>query len=203
MEERIQKTIKALEANGFEVAYFETQNEAKAALLEDIEIGATVGFGGSVTLFDMGIHEALKERSNPIFWHWLVAPDLRKAVRASAIKADVYLSSSNAITEDGKLINIDGTGNRVASLIYGHKAVYIVAGVNKIAENYEAGMKRIKEVACPQNALRLDLDTPCRHTGKCNDCRSKQRMCNATVVLERNPNNARFKVFLINDTLGY
>lgn len=203
MEERIQQTITALEKNGFEVAYFETQSEAKAALLEDIELGATVGFGGSMTLYDMGVHESLKERSNPIFWHWLVAPEVRNAVRMSARKADVYLSSSNAITEDGKLINIDGTGNRVSSLIHGHKAVYIVAGVNKIASDYDAAMKRIKEVACPKNATRLDLDTPCRHTGVCNDCSSKHRMCNATVVLERNPKNARFKVFLINETLGY
>ncbi len=203
MEESVLRTVEALKANGFEVMYFETQEAAKTALLADIDSGSTVGMGGSMTLQEMGIHALLKEQGNPIFWHWLVAPEVRNAVRMSASHSDVYLSSTNALTEDGKLINIDGHGNRVASMVYGHKAVYIIAGVNKIAENFEAAHRRIKEVACPNNAKRLELDTPCRHTGKCNDCKSPQRMCNATVILDRNPGNAKFKIYLINETLGY
>lgn len=203
MEERIQRTIQALESNGFEVSYHLTQVEAKAALLADIDKGKSVAIGGSKTIFDMGLHEDLIAEGHEVLWHWLVPVEERAAIRDKARLADVYLSSTNAITEQGTLINIDGTGNRLSALIYGHQKVHIIAGVNKIAANHEAAMTRIKEVACPQNAERLGLDVPCRYTGKCSDCKSKQRMCNATLILEKRLSNTPVHIYLVNETLGF
>ncbi len=203
MEKMISNTIQNLLDNGFKVEFFENTSEAKEKILSEISINEDVGIGGSMTIYNMGLHNDLINRNNKVYWHWLVEPDKRNDERYKASIADVYLSSTNSITEDGKIINIDGVGNRVASMFYGHKKIFIVAGTNKIAKNYDEAIKRIKNIACPQNAERLNLDTPCRHTGKCNDCSSKQRMCNVTVTIEKKPMQSNISVYLINESLGY
>lgn len=203
MDKIVYNTIESLKQNGFNVEYFENVYEAKAKILEKININENIGIGGSMTIYNMDLHKDLINRGNNVYWHWLVKPEERKEIREKAGNADVYLSSSNSITEDGKLINIDGVGNRVASMFYGHDKIFVVAGINKISKNYEEAVKRIKKEACPKNAERLDLDTPCRHTGKCNDCNSPDRMCRVTVTIEKNPMAGNINIYLINDDLGY
>ena len=203
MDSLLKNTIKNLSNNGFEVEFFENVDEAKRKILEYIQINEDIGIGGSMTVHDIKLYEELKNRGNKVYWHWLVDPKDRNKERQKAGKADVYICSTNSITEDGKLINIDGVGNRVASMFYGHEKIIIIAGVNKIHKDEKDAIKRIKDIACPQNAKRLNLDTPCRHTGKCNDCNSPHRMCRVTVTIERNPMQSNIKIYLINKELGY
>lgn len=203
MDKIISNTIENLSSNGFNVEFFNDVQEAKNKILEEIDIKEDVGIGGSMTIHSMNLHNDLINRGNNVFWHWLVGPDEKSKEREKARTAPIYLSSTNSITEDGKLINIDGVGNRVASMFYGHERVYIIAGINKIALNSDEAVKRIKEEACPKNAERLNLDTPCRRTGKCNDCNSLHRMCRVTVTIERNPMLGKINVYIINKELGY
>jgi len=201
MNDSIKKAIENLRSNGFNVEIFENEAEVKTRILSEVLLSQDVGVGGSVTIRDMGLHEALIERGNNVYWHWLVEPSKRDEERKKASRASIYISSTNSITEDGTLVNIDGSGNRVASMFYGHERVYIVAGINKIVQDYDDAIKRIKTVACPQNAQRLNLTTPCRYTGKCNDCNSTDRMCRVEVILKRSTGN--INVYLINKELGY
>ncbi|WP_027399382.1 lactate utilization protein [Anaerovorax odorimutans] len=204
MDKRIKNTIENLERNGFSVEYFETSKDAKSALLTDIKKNETVGFGGSMTLTNMGVYEDLVAQGNTAYYHGRAkSPEERKNIIKNAATADVYLSSSNAITEDGRLINIDGAGNRLSSMLFGHKRLYIVAGINKVVKNYEEAIIRIKNVTCPQNTDRLDCNTPCRNTGKCANCDSPQRICNATLIMERQMYGAHTIIYLINENLGY
>lgn len=204
MNKRVKNTIENLENNGFTVRYFETSVEAKKSLMADISVEETVGIGGSMTIAGMGVIDELLGRGSSIYYHGLAkSPEEKITIYENAAKADVYLSSSNAITEDGRLINIDGTGNRLSSMLFGHKRLYIIAGINKIAKNYEESMIRIKNVACPKNTERLDLNTPCRHEGKCGNCISPKRICNATLIMERQMSGANTIVYLINENLGY
>jgi hypothetical protein len=196
-------TIENLKNNGFQVEYFDNINIVKNYLLSKIDIEMDVGIGGSMTIFDSKIHEELIKKGNKVYWHWLCDSENKNTVLQKASNSNIYLSSSNAITSEGKLINIDGVGNRVTSMVYGHDKVYILVGVNKIVENNEEAINRIKEVACPKNAERLNLNTPCRHTGKCNDCNSLDRMCNITVTLEKKPMKTDIEIIIINQKLGY
>ena len=191
---------KILSKNGFSVKTFNNIGEAKEALLSEIKKEESVGIGGSMTIQDMGIYEELKEKGIEVYWHW------RKDVENAAVKAinaDNYITSTNALTMDGKLVNMDGNGNRVASMIYGHKNVYIVVGKNKICKDYDEARDRIKNVAAPLNAKRLNLSTPCTHTGKCMDCDSPQRICKAEVIIHRNPGSTNIHIYLIDEEIGY
>jgi hypothetical protein len=204
MNDKVKNTIESLKRNGFTVVYFNTAQEAKEKLLSEIGHDETVGMGGSVTLTEMGIYDELQSRGTPVYYHAKAKnPDEKEEFYEKAARADVYLSSSNAVTEDGLLINIDGRGNRLSNMLFGHKRLYIVVGTNKIARNYQDGMIRIKNIACPQNAERLDLNTPCRHMGKCDNCISADRFCNATLVMERQMTGANTIIYLINEKMGY
>lgn len=203
MEKRIEETLKALNKNKIKARYFENPDEAVKTLLEEINVTDKVGIGGSMTVTELGLPQMLKERGNEVYFHWLeTTPEDMDNARMNASKADVYLSSTNALTEKGQMVNIDGTGNRVASMIFGPKKVYIICGVNKLVENLDKAMERIKENTY-KNARRLNLKTPCAITGKCNDCDSPQRMCNVTTIIEKKPNKTNIEVILINKELGY
>ena len=201
--DKLQMTAQNLEHNGFKVQVFNSAAEAKEAALALIGSGS-VGFGGSVTVRDMGLYEQLEEQGNSVYWHWKATPEELSAVFRGAHSADTYICSANAILESGALLNIDGTGNRVANLFYGPKKVIVIAGENKLASDYNSGIERIKKYACPPNARRLNLKTPCAATGECNDCNVPERMCKVTVLLER-PSNAvkDVHVLLVRETLGY
>lgn len=206
MASKVERTIDSLKRNGFRVNYFETTEEAKAAILEDISADETIGFAGSVTLDDMKLYEALVVRGSKAYWHWKPTAgenQTKEAVLRASANADVFLSGINAITEYGSLVNIDGTGNRLSGMLYGHKKVFIVAGVNKIAGSYEEAMLRIKNVASPANAKRLNRKTPCATLGKCMNCDSEDRICKATLIIDRQPGGVPITLYLINERLGF
>lgn len=193
--------VKLLERYGYSVKTFNNSDEVKKELLKEINPEDTIGFGGSSTLFELGIYEELVERGNDVYRHWKA--ENKKEALEKANSSTVYLTSTNALTEDGKLVNIDGTGNRVSSMIFGHERVYFVVGKNKICKDYDAAMERIHTVVSPKNAVRLNLNTPCRITGKCSDCDSPERMCKAEVVLHRKPNGTNIHIYLVDEELGF
>lgn len=200
----IEQAAQSLKKNGFQVQICKNAEAAKEAALALIAEGASVGFGGSVTVRDLGLYETLQQAGHPVYWHWKCKKEDVPAVHEAAQKADVYLCSANAVLKTGALLNIDGTGNRVASLIYGPKRVIVIAGENKICENYEDGLERIKREACPPNARRLGLQVPCATTNHCSDCNSPQRMCHVTALLERPMNAVKdVHVLLVEESLGY
>jgi L-lactate utilization protein LutB len=204
MNELSKRTVEALTRNGFNARFFKTADEAKAALVDSIEVFETVAAGGSVTIKDMGIKEALAEKGIGLITHSdASSPEERAEILRKAAVTDVYLSSVNALTADGGILNIDGTGNRVASTVFGHKRVCYLAGVNKIAGNLQEAFIRLKNVATPLNAKRLNKKTPCAVTGKCENCDSEDRLCRATVIIERPLTGTESAVFLIDETLGY
>lgn len=199
---RLQNTADALQAHGFKTQIFDTAEQAKEAALSLIGTGS-VGFGGSITIQDMGIYEALQQQGNTLYWHWKVAPEQRAALFPLANTADTYICSANAILESGALLNIDGNGNRVSSMYCGPKQVIIIAGQNKLCGDYHDAVARIKREACPPNAKRLGYQTPCAATGNCNDCSSPQRMCNVTVLMERPGMVKNIHVMIVKEDLGY
>ena len=194
--------IKALSSRRFLPEVFDTAEEAKAAALRIIG-SRSVGIGGSATVRDMKLAEALQENGNEVYWHWLVAKEAKQAARDKALNADVYMCSSNALTADGQLVNIDGTGNRAAGLIYGPHEVIVIVGKNKLVGSLDEAVERIKRDACPTNARRLGLDTPCARTGQCYDCRTAARMCNVTFILEAPTRPVKaFHVLIVKEDLG-
>ncbi len=199
---RIQQTADNLHKNGFRSSIFTNTADACAAALEYIQNDA-VGIGGSMTVFQLDLHSQLRSSGNNVYWHWMVSKDEINQARRKAAEADLYLCSSNAITIDGKLVNIDGAANRVAAMIYGPKRTLIIAGRNKICEDVSSAIERVKRDACGKNARRLQLATPCAKTDACCDCDSPDRMCSATVIVERPPHGKEISVFIIDEDLGY
>ncbi len=160
--------------------------------------------GGSRTVDSLGVVPELEAKGCQIYWHWRAqTPAEAKELRRAQLTADVFLASSNAVTEDGRLVNIDGTGNRVAAMVYGPHKVILVCGRNKVVPDLEAALDRIHNVAAPPNARRLNTGTPCGLTGRCNDCDSPGRMCAVTVIIERCPRETDLKVVLVKEDLGY
>lgn len=193
----LEKLKRNLEERGFAVSCFDTAEEA-AAYLDAALDQKTIGIGGSVTIQEMGLAERLGTH-NRILSHWT------GGTQEEAAGAQVYLSSVNGAAETGELINIDGTGNRVASTIFGHEEVYFLVGSNKIAPDYDAALWRARNIASPKNAQRLGKKTPCAVRGdKCYDCKSPERICRALAVLWEKPTGiGRAEVVLIDEPLGY
>jgi len=200
---KLRETAKRFIERGIECRCFNTGKDALDALMEDLKGSERIAMGGSVTLQELGIYEALKERGQELLWHWKVPADEMSRVRREAMAADVYLTSSNAVIEDGRLLNIDGIGNRVAAMFFGPPRVIVIAGRNKLAPDYTQALDRIKNVAAPRNAVRLKRDTPCRYSGRCQDCRSPQRMCQVTVCIENRLEGRKLEVWLVDQELGY
>lgn len=186
-----------LEKRGFFVSHFHTATQAADYLDSQID-GCTVGFGGSVTVQEMGLYPRLSAH-NQALWHW------DGADVADGANTEVYVSSVNGLAETGEIINIDGNCNRVASILYGHKRVYLVVGSNKIAPDYDKALWRARNIAAPKNAQRLKRKTPCALRGdRCYDCRSPERICRGLVVLWERPScGAQYEVVLVDEALGY
>ena len=205
---RVENTLSALERNGFDVAYYPTAGEALAGVLGMVPDGATVGFGGSVTLREMGLVDALEKRDVELADHWVAraagaSNEEVMKVRRAQVNSDVFISSTNAVTETGELVNIDGTGQRVAAMVFGPKKVIVVAGVNKIAGDLEEGLWRASNIAAPMNARRLHPKTPCAETVECSGCLVPGRICGITTIIHRRPRQTPFTVVLVGETLGY
>ena len=188
---------KNLEARGFSVKTFDTAAEA-AAYLDGAIDGVSVGIGGSLTVQEMGLHEKLAAH-NTVHWHWTDGQE----ARAKSAGADVYITSANGLAETGEIINIDGSGNRVASTLYGHEKVYLVIGRNKLAPTYDEALWRARNIAAPKNAQRLGKKTPCAVKGdRCYDCKSPDRICRGLVVLWGAMMGMETEVILVDEDLG-
>jgi hypothetical protein len=203
-EMQAQRTVQALKKNNFEAQYFPKAGEALEVLWRLLPEGATVGVGGSMTLNQIGFYEAVQKRPvkllNPLAKG--LSPEEGDKIRRAIFSADVFVCSSNAVTEDGKLYNIDATGNRVAPMIFGPKRVVLLCGVNKIVKDIDEAHKRVKEWVAPMNVKRLGYKPPCGQTGICVDCGSEERICNAYVTLAKKPRRTDFWVFLIGEEMG-
>ena len=203
--ERLAKTIiKNLQRRHIEGFYCPTAEEAVKTVSQLIEDGSSVTWGGTMTVRDLGIPEALKSRGTleVLDRDLVVTNEEKQAMYLRAFSADVYLSSANAISEDGVIVNIDGNGNRVAAITWGPKKVIFVIGLNKVAQTVEAALARARSTASPINAARFDIKTPCQTDGVCHNCNSPESICNYVHFLRNSP-KGRHKVVLVGENLGY
>jgi hypothetical protein len=203
-EKQVERTINALKKNNFEAVFVPDSKSACEEVMKQIPEGATVGVGGSVTLTQIGLLDDLGKRNVRLIWpmrQGKTPNEIFDLIRKS-FSADIFLSGTNAVTEDGKLFNVDATGNRVGAMFIGPKRTIIISGVNKIVKDLEAAEKRIKEWVAPQNAIRLGRKTPCVETGVCADCKSPDRICNIYVTLAKKPVRIDVVVILIGENLG-
>jgi hypothetical protein len=205
IQERLMRAAERLEAHDFKASCVRTKEEAVEEIWRQITPGMKVGVGGSVTIREVGILDQLKAKGHHVYNHWAPGLSLEDSlrIRRSQMVCDLFLSSSNAVTMNGELVNIDGSGNRVNSITFGPGKVVLVSGYNKLVEDVQEAIKRIKNVAAPMNAKRLKLDLPCAKVGKCVDCNSPDRFCRALVILERRPSFTDMLVILVGEELGY
>ncbi len=196
--------IKNLTKRGMEGYYCATKEEAVAKAMELMEDNSVVSWGGSMTLSETGMMDALRASNHTLIDRMTAkTPDEQREIYAKTVMSDYYFMSTNAITYDGELVNIDGNGNRVACLITGPKNVIILAGMNKLTTDVDSAIARVHNQAAPPNGVRLNLDTPCAKTGVCSKCLSPQCMCCDTVVVRMSRNPGRIKVILIGESFGY
>lgn len=204
-EQRILRTIKALEKNNMN-GYMVASNVDLISKIEElISPKSKVSCGGSMTLFETGVIDHLKSGRYEFLDRYkegLTQDEIKEIFRQSFF-SDAYVTSTNAITENGEIYNVDGNGNRVAAMLYGPDKVIIVAGVNKIVPNVEEAIIRTKEYASPINAKRLNKETPCTKIGRCVECNSDNRICNEYTLIKRQIDKNRIHVIFLNDNLGY
>ncbi len=202
----IAEVMANLKKHGFQASFAETAADAKDMVLGLISPGAPVGVGGSVTIRQLNLIEILRQQGHEVYDHWQpgLSPEEIREIKLHHLTSPFFLTSTNALTQDGKLVNIDNTGNRVAAMIFGPQHVIVVAGKNKIVANVEQALKRIKEEVAPENTRRRGDKTPCAVTGKCEDCESPHRLCRVTSILERKTKGIKtFSVIIVGETLGY
>ena len=199
------KMVKQLERRHFEAYYCATAEEARQQVNKLIPDGSSVTWGGTMTVRDMGIPEMLKQRGTLDVWDrdTVTTAEEKQEMYYRAFHADYYLSSANAISEDGVIVNIDGNGNRVAAITWGPKHVIFVIGMNKVAQDAEAALKRARSTASPINAARFDIDTPCQKDGLCHNCNSPQSICNYIHFLRNSSKLGRIIVVLVGENQGY
>ncbi len=200
MFEKVKENLVSL---GYTVNIFETANKA-ADYLDSVIDGKRVGFGGSVTVSEMGLYDLLGKH-NAVTSHARIPEGKTDAdMRMASRSAEIYISSVNGLSEDGEIINIDATGNRVASIFYGHEKVYLIIGKNKLSPDYDSALWRARNIASPKNAKRLGVKTPCAEKAdKCYNCKSPQRICRGLTVLWQKPMKSDIEILLINENLGY
>jgi hypothetical protein len=203
--------IKRLAKNNIPAVYVQDREEAFETVMSMIPEGSVVGFGDSVTLTQIGVVDAL-ERGNYTFLNpWQPGISVEENIRRKrrSLTADVFVTGTNALTMDGKIVNVDALGNRVAAMLFGPEQVIVVVGVNKIVADLDAALQRIREKAAPPNVKRhphFDPMPPCGVTGVCSDCASAWRICNKTVIIERQFDNEMYKplitVVIVGEELG-
>ncbi|MGQ9507772.1 MAG: lactate utilization protein [Thermodesulfobacteriota bacterium] len=203
--ERAKRVIQNLESHDFKALFVKRRDEARTEILRQLSPGMRIGVGGSMTLREIGIIDLLEKEGYLLYDHWKAGLSKEEvlSIRKSQMRSDLFLASVNAITLNGEIVNIDGIGNRVGSTIFGPGKVILVAGYNKIVESVEEAIRRIKNVAAPLNARRLNLDLPCAKVGRCVDCNSSSRICRVIVIHERRPSLTEILVILVGEELGY
>ncbi|MBO4395349.1 MAG: lactate utilization protein [Eubacterium sp.] len=200
LAERVIAGLKSRQMEGF---YAENREEALAKALEIIPEGAVVSWGGTMSAEEIGLKDALRQGNYKVIDREGAPKEQKRALELEAYGCDYYIASSNAVTEDGILVNLDGNSNRVSAIAYGPSHVLMIIGMNKIVRDLDAALSRTRNEAAPINAQRFDIDTPCKKTGYCADCKSPDSICCNLLItrLERHPD--RIKVILVNDDLGY
>lgn len=204
-ETRINNTIQALNKNGMNGYLVAGKEELILKILELTNEGDTVSCGGSMSLFETGVMEHLRSGRYKFLDRYaegLSQEDIKKIYR-DAFSSDVYFVSTNAITENGELYNVDGTGNRVAAMLYGPDKVIIIAGANKIVKNMDEAILRNERICAPINCKRLDRTTPCAQIGHCMNCNSPERICNEYTIIRKQRDVDRIHIIFINDDFGY
>ncbi|MBE6775344.1 MAG: lactate utilization protein [Ruminococcaceae bacterium] len=204
-ENQAKSIIAALEKRNMTGHYCATKEECLALVLSLMPESSSVAWGGSESIKECGIPSALQESGKYTVYDRsrYVTPAEQKQFYALAFQSDYFFMSTNAITLDGELVNIDGAGNRLSSLIFGPEHVIVVAGMNKVVANVEEGVRRTRNIASPPNTVRLNKNTPCAVTGKCGDCMSPDCICNQIVITRRSRDKDRIHVILVNDNLGF
>ena len=197
------KLVRNLVNKGYKVTVFNSKDAAAKYLDSQIN-GRTVGFGGSVTLHELGLFNLLSKH-NTVYWHDEKPEHMTVAeTRTAAARCEIYISSVNGISEQGEIVNIDNTGNRVAAISYGPEKVYLVVGVNKVSPDLNSAIFRARNIAAPLNAKRLKCNTPCAAKGdRCYDCKSPERICRNLSILWDKPTGAKYEIVLIGEKLGY
>ncbi|EYE89215.1 membrane protein [Fervidicella metallireducens AeB] len=204
-EVQLEKTKQALEKNNYEVYIVEKKDDVNGILKDIIPKNSTVSFGGSMSIIEAGAIEYLRNNDYHLLDRYkegLSPDDIGKLYRESFF-ADFYITSSNAITENGELVNLDGNGNRVAAMIFGPKKIVIIAGWNKIVKNLDDAYERVRNYASPINSKRLNRKTPCVQVGNCVDCSSDERICTHYVVTYRQNTRGRGIVILVKEDIGF
>ncbi len=203
--DKINNLIRTLQKNNINGYLVENREELISQIESIVEEKSVVSVGGSMTLFDLGIIDYLRGGRYEFLDRYkqgLSPADIEDIYRRSFF-ADAYFTSTNAITEEGELYNVDGTGNRVAAMLYGPKKVIVIVGTNKIVQNMDEAIKRVREIAAPLNTKRLNRKTPCVKVGHCMDCNSPERICNEYTVIKRQRDKNRMHVIFINENTGY
>jgi len=204
MNQTIEKTIQMLNKRNIEASFYENKNEAVSAFIKSISPKSTISWGGSATIEQAGLLDALKKEDFCLIDRSLAKDaEERHQMYLSAYKADYFLMSANAISQEGHLINMDGIGNRTSAMIYGPKHVAVFAGINKIVANTEEGIKRIRETVAPLNAKRFGKKPVCLTQNSCVDSLSDECICGQMVVTSKSGIPGRIKVYLINEELGF
>lgn len=209
-DDKGKQVISALNKKNYIGHYVATKAEAKDLALGLIPTGATVGFGGSVTTRELGLVEALRNNGHEVFDHW--EPGLSEEeilyTRYKQTVADYFLTSANAITLAGEIVNVDGFGNRAAASIFGPTNVIMIVGINKVTQDLNEALERSRHTAAVKNAQRLNSSTPCNTTGECSDCASPGRICNVSVILHKRPSwgklpGREYHVILVGEEIGF
>jgi len=198
------KIIKGLESRNMCGYYAPTKEDALVKALKLMPEGSTIGWGGSVSVSEIGLRDAVINGNYQVFNRDICkTPEEKRETELKIFGCDYFLCSSNAITEDGILVNIDGNSNRVAAIAYGPKNVIMIVGMNKVAKDLDSALSRARNIAAPVNAQRFPLDTPCKHTGSCANCKSRDTICCEFLITRYSRHANRFHIILVNEELGY
>ncbi len=204
-EQKCARAVESLGVNGFTALYCDTSRDAYDYIIREAAEAETVGFGGSMSVADLQVADRLRELGKELLLHSVpgLSPEEKLVVMRRQLTCDLFLTGTNAVTLSGWLVNIDGVGNRVGSMLFGPKKVIVVAGRNKLVDGdaHEA-IRRIKGWATPPNAKRLGYNTPCSRTGFCSDCNSPERICRVTTIIDRRPRLTDIRVLVVNEEMG-
>lgn len=203
-ENKLNKLKENFKLRNIDVSCFDTLDEAKQQILNVVPINCSIGIGHSATLQKMNLTHSLIDRGNTVYDKELAdTGEECKALKKKALIADWYITGSNAVSVDGRIVNVDHSGNRVAAITYGPDKVIIVIGINKIVDTLEEAVKRVKNVASPLNAKRAGFNPPCVALNKCVDCVSRERVCNSLSIIEGQSDGNRIKLFIVNEECGF
>jgi hypothetical protein len=204
-EKLAKKCIQNLKKHGFDAHYVSGEQEARDLILEKISDYQTFGFGGSDTTRALGLSEALQTMGKTVYDHWQkgLSKEDDLEIRLNQGRCDCFLCSANAVAATGEIVNVDGIGNRTNAMCFGPKKVIVVAGMNKVTQDLDSAVRRVRELAAPMRAKSLGMETPCAENGLCSDCNAPQRICRITTILHRRPMLTDLSVVLVNRALGF